>query len=162
MSETPWVIELRGPHIEPPLILRLDHKLVLGRIDKNNPSPIDVDLSPYEAEDYGVSRQHLILQTENDQLMMTDLGSGNGTQLNGLRVEPNKHYLLKNNDQLRLGRLPVEIGVIISPSHGSIFQKDDSLQLEDHHDQGKGQLILIVEDDTEVARVLALILDRTG
>ncbi len=162
MSETPWVIELRGPHIEPPLIIRLDHKLVLGRVDQQNPSPIDVDLSSYEAEDYGVSRQHLILHTENDQLMMTDLGSGNGTQLNGLRVEPNKHYLLKNNDQLRLGRLPVEIGVIISPSHGSIFQKDDSLQLEDHHDQGKGQLILIVEDDSEVARVLALILDRSG
>ncbi len=162
MSDTPWVVELRGSHIDPSIILRLDQKLVLGRIDQQNPIPVDVDLSAYDAEEHGVSRHHLVLHAENDQLMMTDLGSGNGTQLNGMRVEPNKTYLLKNNDQLRLGRLAIEIGVIISPSHGSIFQKDASLQLEDNYEKGSGQLILIVEDDDEVARVLALILERAG
>lgn len=165
MSETaalPWVIELRGTAVKPPLKLRLDDSLVVGRNDAQQTTQPDVDLSEYQAEESGVSRQHLQFKVEKDQLLVIDLDSGNGTLLNGEKLEPQKPYPVKNRDILQLGRLPVEIGVLVSPSAGSIMHKHSEFQIEDQVHSGKGQLVLVVEDDVEVAKVLALILERGG
>lgn len=165
MSETPlipWVIELYNPKMPTPLKIRLEHRVIIGRTDKNQAQQPDIDLGPYGAEAEGVSRQHLALHTENELLMVTDLKSGNGTSLNNVRLEPNKPHILKNNDVLHLGRMEITVRVIISPAEGSIFRKQTELLIEDQMHPGKGQFVLIVEDHPEVAKVFALILERAG
>jgi pSer/pThr/pTyr-binding forkhead associated (FHA) protein len=50
----------------------------------------------------GVSRQHAKIIKEADNYFLIDLGSGNGTMLNGTYVEPNEKHLLRNNDLITI------------------------------------------------------------
>jgi hypothetical protein len=115
-TPTPWVIELFNSKIPVSLKLRVDSRLVVGRNDKRQSAQPDIDLGPYGAEELGVSRQHLALHTENDNLFVTDLQSNNGTLLNDTRLEQAKPHTLKNNDVLQLGRMQLTVRVIISPT----------------------------------------------
>lgn len=164
MSETPWVVELFTEGMPAPAQFPLHERITIGRSDtKTRAAPPDVDLTPYDAEALGVSRLHLVLVPEGDYLMVTDLGSGNGTVLNGTRLEPNKPYALHMNDHLQLGRLHLDIRVVISPAQGgSIIDKQPSVQIHDQPGPGNGQLVLIVEDQPEVANILALLMERAG
>jgi hypothetical protein len=85
------------------------HPLILGRTDlKVNAKP-DLDLTPYGAQERGVSRQHVRLFVENNQLYAVDLGSSNGTRLNNERLTPNKPYQIHSGARLLVGRLAVKI-----------------------------------------------------
>lgn len=46
----------------------------------------------------GVSRHHAQILFEDDSAFLLDLGSGNGTELNGHLVAPNEKHLLRNGD----------------------------------------------------------------
>lgn len=48
----------------------------------------------------GVSREHAKIVQEEQQYYLIDLGSGNGTFLNGLLLKPQEKNLLKNNDRI--------------------------------------------------------------
>lgn len=50
-----------------------------------------------------VSRQHAKIAREGNQYYVTDLESGNGTLLNGMRIAPLEKTLLRNNDRLIIG-----------------------------------------------------------
>lgn len=50
-----------------------------------------------------VSRRHAQFTLSNNQCLVTDLGSANGTFLNGTRLAPNVPTLLNNGDSLRIG-----------------------------------------------------------
>lgn len=50
----------------------------------------------------GVSREHAKVVKDGDQYYLIDLGSGNGTLLNGLMVQPNEKNLLRNNDRITI------------------------------------------------------------
>ncbi len=43
----------------------------------------DINLEPYHAFEAGVSRIHAAIRLVDDQVLITDLGSGNGTRING-------------------------------------------------------------------------------
>lgn len=159
---TPWVIELVSSQMPAPQRLRLEKPIILGRIVEGDPKPPDVDLSQHNAESLGVSRQHVSLQPADDRLMVTDLNSNNGTFVNGNRLKAEEPYLLKNGDQLMMGRLRLDIRVILSPAYSGSVHKQPSLQLKDQLHPGKGQLVLIVEKDAEIASVFASILERAG
>lgn len=156
-----WVIELKiGAEL---LKIRLDNRLVVGRFDKNQTKQPDIDLARFGAEEQGVSRQHLAIHVENDHLMITDLKSGNGTTLNNTRLEPNKPHIVKHNDQIRLGNLLMTLRVVVSSGGQSgIVQRQEGVELADEPEAGTGQTVLIVEDHTEVAKVLSIVLDRAG
>lgn len=51
----------------------------------------------------GVSRNHAEIVAEEQQYYLLDLGSGNGTLLNGLVIRANEKTLLKNNDRIHIG-----------------------------------------------------------
>lgn len=162
-TSSPWVIELQSAQMSESLKLHLDNALVLGRRDQNQTSSQpDVDLSPYSADQLGVSRRHLMISADGDHLLATDLNSGNGTLLNGQRMDPEKPYYLKHEDVLQLGRLKLELRIIISPSMGSVVQAQPTLQITEDAPPGKGQLVLIVDDHAEVAKVLSLVMERAG
>jgi hypothetical protein len=86
-----------------------EHPLILGRTDLRTSSEPDLDLTPYGAQERGVSRQHVRLFVENNQLYAVDLGSANGTRLNSERMTSNKPYPIHSGVRLLVGRLAVKI-----------------------------------------------------
>jgi len=69
----------------------------------------EVDLTEDLALDHGVSREHASIFRRNEIVVVEDLGSTNGTLLNGDRLAPFLPQLLKDGDQLQLGKLLVEV-----------------------------------------------------
>ncbi len=89
-------------------IIKLEGKaeFVLGRSDESSQVYPDIDLSPYGAEDEGVSRHHAKLILLGNKLnYIMDMSSTNGTSLNGEPLEPLQHWPISNGDRLELGNL---------------------------------------------------------
>ena len=85
-----WIVVRRGPKLNE--MFRLDKDVVtLGRDEAN-------DITINDAE---VSRYHLRLLKRGDAYALEDLGSTNGTQLNGMQVIEVKQ--LKDGDTIMLG-----------------------------------------------------------
>ncbi len=92
------------------MVIPLAEVITLGRASDISDSPKpDVDLSPYGADDQGVSRKHIKIKRKNILVYVADLGSTNGTLLNGRRLIPNAERLLRNGDVLQLGHLKVKV-----------------------------------------------------
>ena len=86
-----------------------DKELTLGRASKDQPIVPDIDLKAYNAYDEGVSRLHATIKYSKEDFYIIDLGSVNGTKINGERIEPNKNYPLKEGDLISLGKLQLKI-----------------------------------------------------
>lgn len=86
---------------------KLDHELVIGRSTAGSAIMPDLDLNSKQAADLGVSRMHLSVRydAQHQALMVTDLGSANGSFINGQRLLPREVRVLRHGDELRLGRL---------------------------------------------------------
>lgn len=80
-------------------------RLVLGRADESVSQQPDIDLGPFGALEKGVSRHHAALEMTDDTLILMDIGSSNGTFLNGLRLGPKQAHVLRDGDEIRLGKL---------------------------------------------------------
>lgn len=63
------------------------------------------DLSPLGGYGQGVSRRHAVIQQTEHGYEVLDLGSVNGTWLNGERLPPHKSYPLASGSHLRLGSM---------------------------------------------------------
>lgn len=72
---------------------------VIGRRDPHGPSAPDVDLWP----DGGVSRGHAQIALRDGAYYLTDLGSTNGTQINGAGLVPRADVLLNDGDEILIG-----------------------------------------------------------
>jgi pSer/pThr/pTyr-binding forkhead associated (FHA) protein len=81
-------------------------------IGRSNPGQIvlpDVDLSACDGYQLGVSRMHASIRTQNEKLNIRDLGSSNGTRLNGEKLTPQIPYPIQNGDVIALGRLKAQV-----------------------------------------------------
>jgi pSer/pThr/pTyr-binding forkhead associated (FHA) protein len=158
-----WLIALYAAQVDNPLQIIVDNRVILGRKDTggNLPNP-EIDLTPFNADQLGVSRHHLEIYVEEDLLRARDLNSGNGTLLNGVKLNPNNPVTLKHNDHLQLGNLKLDMRIIITPSYRSTLHKQTNLQLHDTAQPTQGELIQIVEDDIGTAKLLSLIMERAG
>lgn len=88
-----------------PIILKPAKRTVIGRSDSNTGQKPDLDLTPYGGLEKGVSRIHAVISRTDDTLTLTDMGSVNGTHLNGQRLVPDQPRVLRDGDEIRLGRL---------------------------------------------------------
>ncbi len=87
------------------------HELVVGRKTDQVAVEPDVDLSVNGAEQLGVSRMHLAIKfnRRDNTIIVYDLGSANGTHINGQKLHPNEERILRSEDSLRLGRLVMNV-----------------------------------------------------
>ncbi len=85
------------------------NEFTLGRISEGQPIMPDIDLSPYQAYARGVSRLHAVLKREATHVFLMDLGSSNGTFVNGKRLTPNVDHAIANGDVVALGKLKIQI-----------------------------------------------------
>lgn len=88
-----------------PLIVELSDRIVFGRADNTSPRQPDVDLTPFGALEKGVSRVHAAIERSDDVLTLVDMGSSNGTNLNGQKLTPDQPRVLRDGDEIRFGKL---------------------------------------------------------
>ena len=86
-----------------PLAGRIEY--TLGRVADGQPILPDVDLSAYDAYSQGVSRLHAALRIANQKVTVVDLGSSNGTRVNGQKISPNFDYPINHGDIIALGEV---------------------------------------------------------
>lgn len=78
--------------------------------DPRSPEP-DVDLGPFDGEQL-VSRAHLELRFVDGVLTVRDLGSTNGTQMEGMTLIPGRDYPLGPGDAFTVGDSQLRIAVL--------------------------------------------------
>jgi hypothetical protein len=81
----------------------------LGRADPDQSILPDIDLSPFRAFEAGVSRLHASIHLSGEQASVMDLGSANGTRLNGKRLPAHTLTPLHDGDVLALGKLILQV-----------------------------------------------------
>jgi hypothetical protein len=98
-----------------PVVFQPKAETSLGRRDPATGTMPDVDLTAYAGYRMGVSRKHAIIRHRGEQLEIYDLGSSNGTHLNGQRLVPHQAYVVRDGDTILLGKMSIR----------ALFQIDD-------------------------------------
>ncbi len=106
-ADDPGLITLHFVETGQVLPLSGSEEFTLGRVSAGQPLIPEVDLGPYNAYELGVSRLHAVIGIEDDQVRITDLGSANGTRVNGVRIPPHTHHELVHGDLITLGSLKI-------------------------------------------------------
>ncbi len=84
-------------------------EFTIGRVAEGQLILPDVDLSEFQAYGQGVSRLHATLKVNNQRVFITDLGSSNGTRINGQKIMPNIDFPLNHGDMIALGKFKMQI-----------------------------------------------------
>jgi K+-sensing histidine kinase KdpD len=101
--------------------VELNGEVILGR---EQPVPGFVELSQTaDPELYGVSRRHALLRPTESKLYLIDLGSTNGTWINGHSIGVNMPYSLSNGDIVRLGRMEFTISILGHPGRKAVSNR---------------------------------------
>jgi hypothetical protein len=84
-------------------------EFTVGRASEGQPITPDVDLGEFNAFDYGVSRLHIVVRLTGEKLTIMDLGSSNGTFINGVRIPINLEQPVSSGDIVSLGKFRIQI-----------------------------------------------------
>ncbi len=111
----PWRISLTVMDMQTELVFDLTKAMTIGRAHvETDPMP-EIDLTPFNAEEMGVSRQHAKITLDEGRVVVTDLDSSNGTFLNEELLEANQPYPLRNEDSLKIGILELKVELLMDP-----------------------------------------------
>ncbi len=100
---------------------------LFGRSDINRGIVPDVDLTLYDREGK-VSRRHAVIYAEQNQYLLEDLKSTNGTFLNGDRLNPAEKRPLKSGDDLCMGEIVMKFFIGPVPPNVELPNKSSSSQ----------------------------------
>lgn len=100
-----WKIILQLLDKDVQLTFEGQNEITLGRGDESQGILPDGDFSAHNGYELGVSRMHAALSISGSEVRLVDLGSANGTRLNGVRINPHAACTLKDGDEITLGRL---------------------------------------------------------
>jgi pSer/pThr/pTyr-binding forkhead associated (FHA) protein len=87
----------------------LAKELNIGRLDAATATFPDLDLTSYGGLEKGVSRRHAKITRRGQEIFIEDLGSVNGTLLNGKRLTPYLQHPLTSGDEIQIGRLALHV-----------------------------------------------------
>jgi hypothetical protein len=87
--------------------------LVFGRMDDTSTFEPDIDLTPFNAREKGVSRRHAVLGWVDGVLHIIDLRSVNGTYIGKNRVTEFNPLPIHDGDTLRFGTFFLRIKTVI-------------------------------------------------
>jgi CheY-like chemotaxis protein len=155
----PWVLEFRVVGTPSTIQVRVKEFMTIGRGDPESGVEPEVNLSAYGAHVLGVSRRHAAILAQGDRITVKDVGSSNGTRLNGYALTPNQEYRLRHGDELTFGQLHVQVLFAVVPL---VKESDPQTPHTVIPKLGQGQHVLIVEDDADVASVFGMILEHAG
>jgi pSer/pThr/pTyr-binding forkhead associated (FHA) protein len=83
----------------------------LGRVDAAASVFPEVDLSGDSDASHGVSRRHARILKQSGMVVVEDMGSINGTFVNGKRLDPYLPEIINDGDILQLGKLKIEVKI---------------------------------------------------
>ena len=72
-----------------------EDEITIGRVADNT----------LQIDDASVSSHHAVLRLRGADYILTDIGSTNGTRLNGADIEPDEEHALKPGDTIRFGHI---------------------------------------------------------
>ncbi len=84
--------------------------MLLGRASEAEGYRPDFDMTFDDDGDY-VSRRHARITKGQAGYFITDLGSSNGTTVNGLPLVPDRAHLLRNGDRIKVGLVVIQFRV---------------------------------------------------
>jgi serine/threonine protein kinase len=92
-------------------IVELDdwREYTIGRQYEGQPVLPDIDLTPFKAYEWGISRLHATLKTQPGNVTIIDMNSSNGTYHAGRRLDANVPHQLKHGDIIMLGKLRLQV-----------------------------------------------------
>jgi pSer/pThr/pTyr-binding forkhead associated (FHA) protein len=80
-------------------------EVIIGREDPVSGIFPEIDLDPHGGHDGGVGRKHARMFIQNEQLMVEDQDSVNGTFINKKKLNAFQPHLLNDGDEVRLGKI---------------------------------------------------------
>jgi pSer/pThr/pTyr-binding forkhead associated (FHA) protein len=83
----------------------------LGRVDAAASVFPEVDLTDDSDVSHGVSRRHARILKQAGTVIIEDMGSINGTFVNGKRLDPYLPEILNDGDILCLGKLQIDVKI---------------------------------------------------
>jgi len=87
----------------------LETQIRVGRADPEANVMPELDLTPDQGIENGVSRMHAAFQLAKQGVILIDLGSTNGTSLNNARLPARQPFIVQSGDEVRFGDLLVHI-----------------------------------------------------
>ncbi|MEM7346845.1 MAG: FHA domain-containing protein [Chloroflexota bacterium] len=105
----PLAIRLRIGESKREVEAPLNKAVHLGRLDPASDVFPEIDLTNDNGLEKGTSRRHARILKREGTVVIEDLGSINGTFVNGKRLAPYLPEVLNHGDQLQLGKLLVEV-----------------------------------------------------
>jgi len=84
-------------------------EFTLGRKSTGQKDEPAIDLTRFEATPNGVSRMHAAIRLEGERVTLQDLGSLNGTRLNGYMIPPHVPSSIHHGDIIALGKLKIQV-----------------------------------------------------
>lgn len=98
------------PEQAEPMIFKNQDVIGIGRVDPSADVNPELDLTPYHGAALGVSRFHAVITRVKNTYQIKDMGSTNGTRINGKKLPPYTLTPITSGDQIRLGHLVIVVG----------------------------------------------------
>ena len=114
-AERPWRAALTIMEVDIQIVFDITNSIVLGRSYPSTEMFKGVDLSPFNAYEMGVSREHAVLLLQENQVILRDNDSSNGTLLNNKRLKPNTKYVLQSGDLVNLAKMALRFDLLYYP-----------------------------------------------
>lgn len=103
------ILKLEIPGASQPLMVLPKREVMVGRKDLTTGTQPDLDLTPFAGYRMGVSRRHAVFRMYDRRIEVVDLGSSNGSRLNGILLHAHQPYLLRDGDLLTLGKMEMRV-----------------------------------------------------
>ncbi len=92
-----------------PLVVDIRGEMTLGRSDNATSYIPEIDLTRHGAYRLGLSRKHAVLRRKGQLLELLDMGSRNGTIINGDKLAPHDTRIIHDGDEVQFGNLTLRM-----------------------------------------------------